>query len=201
MYLSSDIIVITLVTAVARCQALDQDLAGLKQVHLLFRHGERTPIDPYPNDPYKNYPWPGGLGQLTTEGMRRHHQLGQWLRSRYTGWLSDTYDMRDVVIRSTDVDRTLMSAQANLAGLFPPTGDQVWDTNIPWQPIPVHTVPQSQDYLLSSHAKCPRFDKLQDDILQGEWMRSIYNENIDLFRYVSDNAGENITDIVRYRIV
>ena len=34
------------------------------QVHLVWRHGDRTPISPYPNDPYKDYQWPGGLGQL-----------------------------------------------------------------------------------------------------------------------------------------
>ena len=25
----------------------------LLSVHVLYRHGERTPVDPYPNDPYK----------------------------------------------------------------------------------------------------------------------------------------------------
>ena len=128
----------------------------ISQVHLVWRHGDRTPINPYPTDPHRNYSWPGGLGQLTTRGMRRHLELGHWLRQRYTGWLSPTYDRAEVVVRSTDVDRTLMSALSNLAGLFPPQGSQVWDEKLPWQPIPVHTVPQDEDYLLSSHAHCPR---------------------------------------------
>ena len=44
-------------------------------------------------------------------------------------------------------------------GLFPPAGPQVWDPQLPWQPIPVHTVPLDQDYLLNKmHAFCPRYE-------------------------------------------
>lgn len=31
----------------------------------IYRHGDRTPIEPYPTDPYKKDHWPEGLGQLT----------------------------------------------------------------------------------------------------------------------------------------
>ena len=180
----------------------------------MWRHGDRTPIALYPTDPHKDYPWPGGMGQLTTRGMRRHLELGRWLRQRYTDWLSPTYNRAEVVVRSTDVDRTLMSALSNLAGLFPPQGDQVWDEGLAWQPIPVHTVPQDEDYLLSSHAHCPRytcmdyhvsfirqtgsrFEELQKEIEFGDWMKDIYTQNRELFEYISLNTGENITDIVK----
>ena len=75
---------------------------------------------------------------------------------RYGELLGEEYSEEEVVVRSTDVDRTLMSALSNLAGLFPPQGSQVWDEELAWQPIPVHTVPQDEDYLLSSHSHCPR---------------------------------------------
>jgi len=52
-----------------------------------------------------------------------------------------------VYIQSTDVDRTMMSAYCNLAGLFPPHGSQVWNESLLWQPIPVHTVPEDLDHV------------------------------------------------------
>lgn len=48
-----------------------------------------------------------------------------------------------VYIRSTDFDRTLESAQANLAGLFPEAAPGSPEAD--WKPIPVHTVPVSED--------------------------------------------------------
>ena len=38
-----------------------------------------------------------------------------------------------------------MSAEALLAALYPPSGRQIWNEDIAWQPIPVHTVPKDMD--------------------------------------------------------
>ncbi|EDO30143.1 predicted protein, partial [Nematostella vectensis] len=66
----------------------------LRMANLVYRHGDRSAIRSYPSDPYANY-WPQGFGQLT-----------------------------QVYCRSTDKDRTIMSAQAQLNGLYPPKGPQ-----------------------------------------------------------------------------
>ena len=44
-----------------------------------------------------------------------------------------------------------MSTEAALAALYPPSGHQVWNEDIPWQPIPVHTVPKSMDRVSFPH--------------------------------------------------
>uniref|UniRef100_A0A5F8GZB6 Lysosomal acid phosphatase n=1 Tax=Monodelphis domestica TaxID=13616 RepID=A0A5F8GZB6_MONDO len=118
---------------------------SLRFVTLLYRHGDRSPVKAYPKDPYQEGEWPQGFGQLTKEGMLQHWELGQALRLRYQGFLNASYHREEVFVRSTDFDRTLMSAEANLAGLFPVEGAQSFNPNITWQPIPVHTVPEAQD--------------------------------------------------------
>ncbi|XP_019789724.1 prostatic acid phosphatase isoform X5 [Tursiops truncatus] len=117
----------------------------LRFVTLVFRHGDRSPIETFPNDPIKESSWPQGFGQLTQLGMEQHYELGQYIRKRYEKFLNKSYKHEQVFVRSTDIDRALMSAMTSLAALFPPEGISVWNPSLPWQPIPVHTVPVSED--------------------------------------------------------
>lgn len=96
--------------------------------------------------------------------MKQHFELGQFLKKRYTGFLSEDYERHEIFIRSTDVDRTLMSAEVNLAGMFPPNGSEVFNPDLKWQPIPVHTVPADEEKLLSFPLDdCPRYAQLMDE--------------------------------------
>jgi len=79
--------------------------------------------------------------------MRQHYELGQWLRNHYKNLLVNDYTRDDIYIQSTDVDRTLMSAMSNLAGMYPPTERRQFDENLAWAPIPVHTIPEHEDYV------------------------------------------------------
>jgi hypothetical protein len=78
-------------------------------------------------------------------GIEQQHRLGAYLRTRYGTLLSSVYHPSEFVVRSTDIDRTLMSAQSNLVGLYPAlnaTSDKV-----PIQPIPIHTVSINLDFV------------------------------------------------------
>lgn len=140
----------------------------LEMVHLVYRHGHRSPIYIYPKDPYQeNTSWPDGLGRLTQIGMNMEYDLGKFLKSRYinqNSLVNSSYLYKEVYIRSSDVERCLQSAETQLAGFYPPKGYQVWNTAIPWQPVPVHTVPADEDAVLRpGDTVCPRLFKLEDD--------------------------------------
>ncbi|XP_003801494.1 testicular acid phosphatase [Otolemur garnettii] len=139
-------------------------------VALVFRHGDRAPLASYPTDPHKEAAstlWPRGLGQLTREGVQQQLELGRFLRSRYEDFLSPQYRREEVYIRSTDFDRTLESAQANLAGLFPEAAPGSPEAD--WRPIPVHTVPVSEDKLLRFPMRsCPRYHELLQETTEAE---------------------------------
>ncbi|EOA99410.1 Prostatic acid phosphatase, partial [Anas platyrhynchos] len=136
----------------------------LKFVAVVFRHGDRTPIVNFPTDLHKESEWPQGFGQLTQTGMQQLYELGQYVRKRYSNFLNSTYNRKEFYIQSTDYDRTIMSAQSYLSGLFPPTSSQIWNPELLWQPIPVHIVPKATDRRLHFPlSDCPRFDELQNE--------------------------------------
>ncbi|XP_063778436.1 prostatic acid phosphatase [Pseudophryne corroboree] len=162
----------------------------LKFVVLVFRHGDRSPVGTYPNDKYKEDFWPDGFGQLTQLGMEQHYEFGKYLRKRYSGFLNQTYSSNEVYVRSTDMDRTLMSAQANLAGLFPPIGKQVWNANFTWQPIPVHTVPLSEDNILFMPVRnCLLYNQLQNETFTSTEYQALLKPYKDFITTIQNYTG------------
>ena len=167
----------------------------LQLVQVVFRHGARTPVLVCPTDPHREQWLDEGLGQLTNQGKRMQYELGQFLRKRYDGFLSAQYHENFTVVRSSDVDRTLMSAEANLAGLYPPKGRDRWNPDLPWQPIPVHTEPVTSDRLLSFMSACPRYMVELKRVLGTTPLRLVDRQNQPLYDYLSLHCGAPIRDL------
>ncbi|XP_034985824.2 prostatic acid phosphatase-like [Zootoca vivipara] len=172
----------------------------LKYVVLVYRHGDRNPVSTFPTNEVKEHVWPQGYGQLTTRGMRQQYQLGKFIKERYKDFLSDEYKRNEIYVRSTDYDRTIMSAQANLAGLFPPKKNQIWNKEIAWQPIPVHTVPLSEERLLyyPVRAACPKFGKLLKETLGSKTVQEKLKSHMSLLGQMAANLGYEVTDLLDF---
>ncbi|XP_031616331.1 lysosomal acid phosphatase-like [Contarinia nasturtii] len=168
--------------------------------HVLYRHGQRNgKIFPhvFPKDPYIDEShWTGGFSALTNEGKRQQFKLGQYFRRRYHKLLGDKYSPKRVYVHSTDKDRILMSALANLAGLFPPHAEEKWHDDIAWQPIPVHTIPLNLDYAMRGPGDCPRYSAaLEKYKNESAELQRIFNENKQDILFWSNMCGSNLTTI------
>jgi len=167
---------------------------NLKAVVQIFRHGQRTPTSFYPSDPYGNLTtYFGGLnfGQLTNEGKRQHYALGQFTRRRYSDWLPTTYSDNDIYVQTTDVDRTHMSAQANLFGLYPAKGTQVWNRGTTWQPIPIH--PSDPRIVYTGVSSCSALNRLLPNVINEEEFVTLDTTYASMYAYLSSHTGSNIT--------
>ncbi|KAJ0181342.1 hypothetical protein K1T71_003427 [Dendrolimus kikuchii] len=198
---STTLAVVVLGLAVLSCllgycvlsETLPYESKTLRLVIVLFRHGARTPIFMYNSDPFKNYQWPDGRGSLTNVGKLQLFELGKKYRSYYANFLPEEYYEKDVFVRSSDKSRCLMSAYTFLAGLYPPTEKQLWHPELPWQPIPVHSLPRELDNIVAGTKPCKYFMSMYDEQLAEKNADPKFTE---LFDYLTKYTNQSIRNIV-----
>lgn len=165
-------------------------------VNVVYRHGDRSPVHFFKSDKYQNY-WPQGKGQLTQRGMKQEYELGRLLKDRYVEkqkLLNSSYLFKEIYVRSSDKDRCIMSAQAQLNGLYPPIGKQVWRNHLDWQPIGVHVVPKNEDYFLRPYDyDCPRLRELKEKSKQEEQYKNMAKQNKEMLAYISAHSQETVS--------
>ncbi|WP_133137370.1 histidine phosphatase family protein [Legionella rowbothamii] len=168
----------------------------------IIRHGDRTPIVSIPG---LNYEWTSGLGQLTADGMQQEHNLGTEFRKKYveqTHLLPEHYEAGTMYVRSTDYDRTLMSAQSLLMGLYPPgTGPNTSESALPalphsFQPIPVFSAPYKFDDVIVQPVSPRVHEKLMQQYVYPtkEWQQK-NNELKDRYPRWSALTGMQINKL------
>ena len=138
-------------------------------VTLITRHGDRTPFTNIENAKYK---WNTGYSQLTPIGMNEEYEVGQKLRKRYIDefkLLKPSYIDDSIYTVSSDANRTILSAECLLLGLYPPgTGPKLANGRpaLPnlIQPIPVRSVPATSKLIMVPYLQYLKI--LSDNIYQ-----------------------------------
>ncbi|KAJ2941078.1 hypothetical protein O0L34_g10310 [Tuta absoluta] len=134
----------------------DTELVFAFMVH---RHGDRTPgkrehlkIINMDTEEVRNLIGKWGYGQETNKGIVTAYHAGEFIRRRYNGFISPTYNPAEVFVRSDNYTRTKMTAVAVTGAMF-------------GHPAPLPTPPSlDQDYLLSAFISCQKSKKIFKDL-------------------------------------
>ena len=98
-----------------------------------FRHGARQPYTKINLTTWIDLigvQW-DGQGEMTPLGSRMHYLLGVSTKKKYKNFISEKFNPSEVFIISSNYNRTIMSAAANLQGMYDnTTSDNLTDTQI-----------------------------------------------------------------------
>ena len=96
-----------------------------------FRHGARTPnrfIDKKKEMDFINTTWHEGAGELTYLGILQQYLIGTRNKIRYSKFLSSKYNPQEILVYSTNLNRTKTSGYAQLLGLYEKDKSKVINT-------------------------------------------------------------------------
>lgn len=88
-----------------------------------------------------------------------------------------------------------------LAALFPPKDNQVWNEDLLWQPIAVHSLPQQIDPYIDNESACPRYLKARKEYEQSPEILALLKQHQKLLDYLEKQSGqpirtlENVKDV------
>ena len=184
----------------------------LRFVFTIFRHGARSPMSHGTDvlgEKWDTY------SQLTKVGIRQQYLLGVKNRKKYNDFLSLQYEPKEVCAFSTNWNRTILSATANLHGLFSsipskmtsesiknalPPGDtknldkEIFDlgtSSLPFgmQIIPVGIIPE-KDRLKNFYDTCSTSKKIL--------AKNIDNEDIqDMVNSFNEKYGKTLVQLLK----
>jgi hypothetical protein len=158
----------------------------LKQVHIVTRHGARTPL---PKDADTLLESAGSI--LTPTGQKQHYELGEWLKTRYPNLVAK-YDPSLHRLESSALDRTLVSANSLALGLFSTLarfGDHDMAV-LPEKPanIPVYMETASNDITIRSYQTCPLFQERLAELYESDSWKTLESSSAsqDVLRVLAE---------------
>ena len=215
--------------AVSLALLLAHTYANTKLVYVseLTNEGARSSIGP---TPFPNKVWPSGPGEITPMGLRQHYLVGYDLKTNYASRLNlqTDYSPYNIYVRSTNHNFTLMGAESELEGLFPPDlrkdlteaqaklavppgdnsiigqeitalGNKIMPNN--FQAVPIHAVNLNKDSVLSQRW-CSKIHDLNTKSLDDEeWeieINKTYRSALTAFRTYMKSDNMTIHQIYPY---
>lgn len=163
---------------------------------IIFRHGAKFPDKIYEKDFHLQDSQNSDPGSLSLRGSLQMYNLGKDMRHRYLKLFPKNgfYSKKIIQIKASWMDRTIASALSFLAGFMPPL-DNSNPLPIPWQPVPVVSIPRDRDDLIAQKRACPKYDEVYNSVITSEEIKALDNTNRMLYKILSKNTGENISSI------
>lgn len=98
--------------------------------------------------------------------------------------------------KGTDTSRTLMTASVLAAALFPSkNNDEVLNENLPWKPVPIHSVSYEEEFLLKSEKPCPRYNRAKQQHFNSPEMNAFRRKHKSLMKYLEHKSGDAMNGI------
>ncbi|XP_076251275.1 venom acid phosphatase Acph-1-like [Rhynchophorus ferrugineus] len=161
-------------------------------VHVMHRHGDRAPdSNIYSSNPIANESFfqPFGYGGLYTRGKTTAYRVGVALRAQYRNFLGESFTNKYLQAKTTNTDRTKMSLQLVLAGLWPPSREEKFWPCLNWQPIPYNY--EIFDRELSATNVCYGFHTMRDAVVNSTSIQEALTRYNDVFEYLSNYTGQD----------
>ncbi|KAB7507768.1 hypothetical protein Anas_01623 [Armadillidium nasatum] len=89
-----------------------------------------------------------------------------------------------------------MSAECVMAAFYHPDEKAEFREDFPWLPTPIHTAPKGYDKLLNIDDACPRAVTEFLKVRNTPEIQDYNKENEELYKYISEHSGFNVTKVV-----
>ncbi|KAJ3664867.1 hypothetical protein Zmor_000406 [Zophobas morio] len=185
---------IAIFLAVSLVDTVEGEDDTLVLLHVLFRHGNRTPdkMSLYPNDPYLSETYePIGYSQLTLKGKLTEYQIGKYIREQYGNLIPAQYTPDVVYAISTNMKRTKMSLELVLSALFPPLPTDEFVPLLPWQPLPFN-IEQAEGILGVASLYCANYINAYFKYLLSKEAQKICDSYKNLYQELSTFSGAEV---------
>lgn len=200
---NSVMLTISCIYCLLHFEVLFVSAASLKQLHVITRHGSRPPLSKDASTLSEN-----GGETLTPLGQQQLFNLGRWLRDQYAmGDFLKVYDHKMDRLESSNLDRTLTSANSLSIGVFPEeaklggNSDQFFQSSLPHAPaIPIFSRQEKNDVYIRAYHNCPRFNRNLEKLYTSRVWTSLEESSQSLLQNLAEKLRTQLDNSEASRI-